>query len=278
MTAEPHQKMQCRYLKASGEPCRGLALRGQLYCFTHGRDLRRYANTSGTPVHIHVPRLDNRADIQQLLTDVARAVASATIDHAAARLLLALARLASSQLPPSRPLRSSQPGEEQSQPAPVEEVVSGPNGEELAPEAPYREDAGKPAREWSFAEYLYHKTNPGNEDKPLPEEGYGNRLATAVAARSQQPAASQPAQPTPSPLILDNLQSAAEIPQYQSTTQHNPINPKRIATPPHTSLPQSSETRSTTTSPLRAAPIPSYPGSSKRNPAKTARASWTLRT
>ena len=37
MSTEPavNPKMQCRYIKSSGHPCRGLALRGQLYCFTH---------------------------------------------------------------------------------------------------------------------------------------------------------------------------------------------------------------------------------------------------
>lgn len=235
MTAEPHQKMQCRYIKSDGHPCRGLALRGQNYCFTHGRDLRRYANTSCAPACIHIPRLDNRADILQVVTDIARALAAGTIDHASARLLMAAARLASRQLPPPRDLdahRRDKEAEVRAEPEPVEEVFPGPNGEELAPETPYRETQNKPEREWSFAEYLYHKTYPGNEGKPLPEEGYGNRLEKATELRSRQPAELRTDRQDPPTLILDNINAAAEAPQYRSTTPGKPFNQSRIHQPP----------------------------------------------
>ena len=96
----PIPRMQCRYIKSSGHPCRGLALRGQLYCFTHGRDHRRSHISARMPTRIEIPRLDNRDDIQQVLTDLARAIAAETIDQGVARMLIAVVRLASRQLPP----------------------------------------------------------------------------------------------------------------------------------------------------------------------------------
>jgi hypothetical protein len=164
--------MCCRYIKSDGYPCRGVAIRGQLYCHSHGRDLRRYRQLSAaTPIYI--PRLDNRADIQQVATDVARALAASVIDHASARLILAAGRLASAQLPPPRAtLNSKDAKSAQPEPEAVEEVFPGPNGEELAPETPYYGPNGRPERKWDLGEFLYHKIFPGNEGKPLPEEGY----------------------------------------------------------------------------------------------------------
>jgi hypothetical protein len=232
-TAEAPRKLYCRYIKSDGLPCRGVAIRGQLYCYSHGRDLRRYATASCTSAQIHVPRLDNRADIQQLVTDVARALAAGALDHATARLLMATARLASHQLPPPRDyeaLRRSREKDSSSLPAvePVEEVVAGPNGEDLAPETPYYGPQGKPERKWSFAEYLYHKAFPGNEDKPLPEEGYlQHNFESAQPAAPPQPEAPsaephpapQPPDPQPDTLILDRLYAAAEtaVPKYHPT-------------------------------------------------------------
>jgi hypothetical protein len=242
MTTDPSPKMQCRYLKSSGHPCRGLALRGQPYCFSHGRDLRRYANTSCSPARIHIPRLDNRDDIQQVLTDLARAIAAETIDHHLARLLMSVVRLASRQLPPPRDLDAHPRDKEEArvQPEPVEEVFRGPNGEDLAPETPYQGAHDKPERKWSFAEYLYHKAYPGNEDKPLPEEGYGNSLATVTELTTQQPAPLEASKPEESKLdqedqptlILDNIKAAAQTQQYRSTTPANHHKRRRIHQPP----------------------------------------------
>jgi hypothetical protein len=243
--AEAPRKLYCRYIKSDGLPCRGVAIRGQLYCYSHGRDLRRYANASCSSGQIYIPRLDNRADIQQLVTDVARALAAGALDHSTARLLMATARLASHQLPPPRDyeaLRRSR--EKDSHPVPevepVEDVVPGPNGEDLAPETPYYGPQGKPERKWSFAEYLYHNAFPGNEDKPLPEEGYLKHDFEAEKARPaappqpeaailhepgppQQQQDPQPLDPQqPDPLILDRLYAIAEIavPKYHPTQTH----------------------------------------------------------
>ena len=240
MTTDPTPKMQCRYIKSDGHACRGLALRGQPYCFSHGRDLRRYANTGCAPARIYIPRLDNRADIQQVLTDLARAIASETIDHNLARLLLSVVRLASRQLPRPHDLNTQPRDKEEARLEPVDEVFPGPNGEDLAPEIPYQGAHDKPERKWSFAEYLYHKTCPGNEDKPLPEEGYGNRLALATQIPTQQsapPEAPKLDQKNPPTLILDNLKAAAETAaaetqQYRSTTPANPDKRRGIHQPP----------------------------------------------
>ena len=122
-----------------------------------------------------VPCLDNRDDIQQLLTDLTRAIAAETIDHNLARHLMSVLRLASRQFPrraiSTLPAAAVTRKKARPEPKPIEEVFSGPNGEDLAPEAHYGAQA-RPERKWSFAEYLYHKAFPGNEDKPLSEEGY----------------------------------------------------------------------------------------------------------
>jgi hypothetical protein len=207
MTAEAREKMQCRYIKSDGHPCRGLALRGHLYCFTHGRDFRRQAAIHCSPAQIQVPRLDNRADIQQLITDVARALAAGTIDHATARLLMAAARLASRHLPPPPALAALT--SEETAPEPVEEVVTGPNGEDLAPKTPYLAGSAKAERKWSFSEFLYHSVYPGNENKPLPESGYLRHDAESGTA--SDPAGTKEEEPG---TTLEILGATAAVPKY----------------------------------------------------------------
>jgi hypothetical protein len=224
MTTEAPQKMQCRYIKSDAFQCRGLAIRGQLYCHSHGRDLRRRTRTATSPAWIEIPRLDNRADIQLVIADVARAVAAGTIDHNSARLLMAAARLASTQLPSPRALsvRGDEDRPAPIEPEPVEEIVIGPNGEELAPESPWYGINGKPERPWSFAEYLYHQSCPGNEDKPLPEEGYCNHMPPAgvpfppkADRKYRGPDANPAPAPTPTPdqpaAVIDQLHAVAQV-------------------------------------------------------------------
>ncbi|MGO8933562.1 MAG: hypothetical protein ACLQDA_07610 [Terracidiphilus sp.] len=75
----------CRHVMPSGRQCHGYVLRGENFCYFHGR-LRRAADTPTDSIVI--PFLEERCAIQVTLTQVLRAIANNTIDRHRASLLL----------------------------------------------------------------------------------------------------------------------------------------------------------------------------------------------
>jgi hypothetical protein len=231
MSEKPDQQMQCRYLKSSGHPCRGAAMRGQPYCYSHGRDLRRYAATRHVAA-IQIPLLDNCADIQQFITDVARALVVASIDPPMARILLHAARMASTLLVREAAPRRNKEKEKEAAPQllPVEEVFPGPHGLDLAPETPYNSEQNKPERRWSLSEYLFRAMHPEKADEPLPEEGYMTRpkdgLGSAAKPAAPQVPPSNPEPPDPS--TAPPATSASPTAMLQPETAAPPVQPQSL--------------------------------------------------
>lgn len=212
-------KKQCRYLRPDGVQCLRPALRNEAYCFHHGRDRRHTRYTRTSPALIQIPLLDNRAAIQTVLTDVARALAAGTLEVAISRELVSVLKVASQQLPrpsasipvPSVATAVSAP----ELPSSVDEITLTPEGDELGPDLPYHGPNGKPAREWSFSEFLYRSVFSPNPGQPLPEDGYidpakgptappASRLVSpsgpeATPVHGATPAESAGSDPTPAP-------------------------------------------------------------------------------
>ena len=172
MTAETRQR--CRTIEPSGYQCSSAALSGHEQCFVHGRDHRRRLSLQSSPAPIEIPLLDNPAAIQIVTSDICRALLAGTIDHATVRLLLAALRVASQTLP--RPVAikaSSKKGKDLTeQRQPVTEIVTTPEGEELAPPTAWNLPEEKKERPWSLSEYLYRSMHPESAAEPLPKEGY----------------------------------------------------------------------------------------------------------
>ncbi|GGH08272.1 hypothetical protein [Silvibacterium dinghuense] len=256
------QPQRCQYLRAAGHPCPRRALRGELYCYAHGYDLRRQLRSPG---RLHIPLLEDRSDLVHLYTDIARAIADGTLDDKRARLLLTVIRSAAQLLgpknaaegkaprrsaarvrsdaetgahkdtapvvpaasaPPAQPRLTqpglTQPGLTQPGPAQVDEYILGPNGEELAPPAPWveetmdeKDEEKSAAREWSFDRFLRDSLFPDQAGRPLPESGYAPPAPEKPAAPAESQEAESPevsastAQPdaaeTPHPGIVPSL-------------------------------------------------------------------------
>jgi len=181
-TTQPRQR--CRHLQPSGHQCPSAALNGHRDCYVHGSDRRRRGNVSQAPAVIEIPLLDNRAAIQAVCTDLARALAAGTIDLKIAHEIGVLVRLALATLPPlPRPrARKDDPSADSEA---VAEVILTPEGEEIAPEAPYTSPEDTKEPEWSFAEYLYRKTYPEKASEPLPPEGYVDPEKGSIIPPSQ---------------------------------------------------------------------------------------------
>jgi hypothetical protein len=200
-------RQRCRTVRPDGHQCPDAALSGHEQCYPHGRDRRRLRNIRYAPAVIEIPLLDNRAAIQVVCTDVARAIAAGTIDFVAARLINASLRVAAQTLPrPTAPRAASQK-EQQRAPELLAEIVVTPEGEELAPPTPYRgpeEKEEKKERVWSFSEYLYRNAYPERAAEPLPEEGYidpgkGPIIPTTGRLEVNNPEPAKPHQPEADP-------------------------------------------------------------------------------
>ena len=87
MTTKTH--LRCRTVRPGGHQCEKAALGGNDRCHTHERDRLHRGGVINAPAVIEISLLDNHAAIQAGFTDVARALAAGTIDHATARLLIA---------------------------------------------------------------------------------------------------------------------------------------------------------------------------------------------
>jgi hypothetical protein len=203
MTApETPQQQRCRYLASDGLQCRHRSLAGHHWCYQHQQD-RQNLRRLHAPV-LEIPLLDSHAAIQTACTGVARALLSGSLDPSAARVLNATLAVALRALP--RPSLAAAPKDQPAEiPEPVAEVVLTPEGEELAPEAPYYGPHGKKKRVWSFAEYLYHQIYPDRKDQPLPEEGYYD----PEKGHSEPPPQDLPAHLKPPPLNVPPDYTAA---------------------------------------------------------------------
>jgi hypothetical protein len=220
-TAETLQR--CRTIRPSGHQCQNAALSGHDQCFIHGRDRRRLRNVRYSPAVIEIPLLDNCAAIQIVCTDVARALAAGTIDHATARFIVSTVRVAAQCLPrPAAPKASSKAGKESAEPPePVAAIVTTAEGEELAPPTPYAvrgEKEEKKEAPWSLSRFLYHQMRPEKANAPLPPEGYidphdanvipsgdETNLAPRPEPGRQKAAEHNKPKPAPQPGILPEL-------------------------------------------------------------------------
>ena len=93
----------CSYLKPNGVRCGSPAQHGHNYCYFHTREHRTAmdgarARRRYSTVRFDLPPLDDMNVIQDLLSQVAGALASDTIDYRRASAMLTALRLASFEL------------------------------------------------------------------------------------------------------------------------------------------------------------------------------------
>ena len=95
------KKNFCHHVKASGNLCRALPLQDEDYCYFHmlTRERlrrRREADRRKQPVQLAI--IENSADVQLALTDLANAVLSGALDAPRGRLVLAALQTARKNL------------------------------------------------------------------------------------------------------------------------------------------------------------------------------------
>ncbi len=220
----PEVHLRCRTVRPGGRRCEKAALGGNDRCHTHERDRLHRGDVINAPAVIEISLLDNHAAIQAGFTDVSRALLAGTLDHATARLLIAIFRGASQTL--LRPV-ASKASKEISEPLePVTEIITTPEGEELAPPMPWNTAEVKKERAWSLSEFLYRSIHPEKADEPLPDEpGIATEETLTITSRDvlnaanamalsehrDAPPQSQRKPPQPQPGIIPELSAVTEM-------------------------------------------------------------------
>jgi hypothetical protein len=168
-------RRRCRTILPEGIQCTRQALSGHERCYPHGRAHRR-SQVPASQMACDIPLLDTHAAIQQVCTDITRGLFAGTLDPAVARVVISSLRIATATLPrPVSPRSTKKTGKEAAEPLqPVTEIVTSPEGEELAPSDEWNIPEEKKERPWSLSEYLFRAMHPEKANEPLPEEGYMN--------------------------------------------------------------------------------------------------------
>jgi hypothetical protein len=165
----------CRYIKSSGEQCRGRATTGNHYCHCH--KYNRKPSFTGVKGYDRVGFLEDTASIQLTCSQILQGVLDRTIDNFTARTGFIGLSVAISAL---RDLRIHERWLAQNQ-LPVPEQVSETvheDGEEMAPEKEYRGPTGTFAPQWSLSKHMYEQQcEKAGQPKPIcaedfPESGW----------------------------------------------------------------------------------------------------------
>ena len=187
---------RCEHIKVNGTQCGSPAIRGNSFCYFHGRWREQHIllNTPGVKVRpsIDLPVLEDANSIQVAIMQVMSLLLAGQVEHKTAALLLYGLQIASGNL--SRTKFEAYPPDVVINPATVDQTPMGENvweNSDFNIEEEHEEEEGEntsPEENVRTRRLEEYSSEDNSEEEPDPQQNNWDELRTQIAAMVKQAA------------------------------------------------------------------------------------------